>query len=78
MDEYVKSKIADLYLSGIAAKDIAVQMDCTAETVRRVLISMGIWDPKRNFIPKQDSPEDIQKCLHCKKAKCTNCLEWSK
>lgn len=23
-----------------------------------------------------DTPEQIQKCLHCEKSECTNCLRW--
>lgn len=30
--------------------------------------------PKRKYTKGDDTPEEIQMCLHCTKKECTNCL----
>lgn len=31
-------------------------------------------ESKKTYVKGEDTPEEIQKCLHCTKKECTNCL----
>jgi hypothetical protein len=39
-------------------------------------IIVKILSGKTEIDVKYDTPEDVKKCLSCKKPQCTNCLRW--
>lgn len=46
----------------------------TIENFINLLVGNNTNDDTSNFT-QYDTPEQIQKCLHCKKEECNNCLK---
>ena len=68
-----KERIAELYKQGLNGSQIAKILGFEKSTINDHINRMGLRKPE-DKIPVYDTPEQIERCLHCEKAECTNCV----
>ena len=68
-----KERIAELYRQGLNGSQIAQILGFEKSTINDHINRMGLRKPE-DKIPGYDTPEQIERCLHCEKAECTNCV----
>lgn len=72
VSEQDKARIAELYRNGMNGNQIAKILGFGNNTINDHINKMGLRNPE-DKIPVSDNPEQIDRCLHCEKAECTNC-----
>ena len=70
-----KERIAELYRQGLNGSQIAQILGFEKSTINDHINRMGLRKPE-DKIPVYDTPEQIERCLHCEKAECTNCVRY--
>lgn len=70
-----KARITELFRQGLNGRQIAEITGIEARTVNIHISKMGLRKPGEK-IPVYDNKEQIEKCLQCEKAECTNCVEY--
>lgn len=70
-----KAQIAELFRRGLKGREIAEITGFETSTINVHINKMGLRKPE-DKIPVYDNREQIEKCLHCEKDDCTNCVAY--